>query len=48
VGYWEERIPHADCSSLRLWNGFGRKDLGFRAKGKGRAREGERKGEKTV
>ena len=44
----EERIPHADWSSLRLWDGFGRKDLGFRAKGKGRAHEGERKGEKIV
>jgi len=48
VEYLEERIPHADWSSLRPWNGFGRKDLGFRAKEKGRAREGERKGEKTV
>ena len=48
VEYLEERIPHADWSSLRPWDGFGRKDLGFRAKGIGRAREGERKGEKTV
>jgi len=48
VEYLEERIPHADWSSLRPWNGFGWKDLGFRAKGKGRACEGERKGEKTV
>ena len=42
----EERIPHADWSSLRPWNGFGRKDLGFRAKGKGelvRERGKERK-----
>ena len=42
----EERIPHADWSSLRLWDGFGRKDLGFRAKGKGelvRERGRERK-----
>ena len=44
----EERILHADRSSLRPWDGFGRKDLGFRAKGKGRAREGETKEEKTV
>ena len=39
----EERILHADRISLRPWDGFGRKDLGFRAKGKERAREGERK-----
>ena len=33
VEYREKMIPHADWSFLGLGNGFGRKDLKFRAKG---------------
>ena len=38
VIYLEKMIPHADWSFLGLGNGFG-----VRAKGKGRALEGEKK-----
>ena len=44
----EERIPHADLSFFGLGNGFGGKELEFRAKERGRARGGVRKREKLM
>jgi len=38
VEYLEKMFPHANLSFFSLGNGFGGKDLEFRAKGRGRAR----------
>ena len=46
--YPEKMIPHADLSFFGLGNGFGGKELEFRAKEKGRARGGVRKREKLM
>ena len=43
VEYLEKMIPRADLSFFGLGNGFGGKDLEFRAKEKGRALEGKKK-----
>ena len=48
VEYLEKMIPHADLSFFDLGNGFGGKDLEFRAKERGRARGGVRKREKLM
>jgi len=48
VEYLEKMIPRADLSFFGLGNGFGGKDLEFRAKEKGRARGGVRKREKLM
>ena len=46
--YLEKMIPHADLSFFGLRNGFGGKDLEFRAKERGRVRGGVRKREKLM
>ena len=48
VEYLEKMIPHADLSFFGLGNGFGGKELEFRAKERGRARGGVRKREKLM
>ena len=48
VEYLEKMIPRADLSFFGLGNGFGGKDLEFRAKERGRARGGVRKREKLM
>ena len=48
VEYLEKMIPHADLSLFGLGNGFGGKELEFRAKERGRARGGVRKREKLM
>ena len=48
VEYLEKMIPRADLSFFGLGNGFGGKDLEFRAKERGTARGGVRKREKLM
>ena len=46
--YLEKMIPHADLSFFGLGNGFGGKELEFRAKERGRAHGGVTKREKLM
>ena len=48
VEYLEKMVPRADLSFFGLGNGFGGKELEFRAKERGRARGGVRKREKLM